>query len=114
MHNLCMKVYNKSGSKTKKHFRACTQGSLRPGPSITNLTLRARLVIWCPGRKLPLIQPPLGFLVYYESMVSLVLRQYMRGENGTESLMGFFFKCRRLRSVLLIQIGKQNVEIIDK
>ena len=27
----------------------------------------------------------------YESMVSLVLRQYMRGENGTESLMGCFF-----------------------
>ena len=25
-----------------------------------------------------------------ESMVSLVLRQYMRGENGTESLVGFF------------------------
>ena len=24
-------------------------------------------------------------------MVSLVLRQYMRGENGTESLVGFFF-----------------------
>ena len=22
--NLCMNVYNKSGSKTKKHFRACT------------------------------------------------------------------------------------------
>ena len=32
-----------------------------------------------------------------ESMVSLVLRQYMRGEN-----------------VLLIQIGKQNVKIIEK
>ena len=32
-----------------------------------------------------------------ESMVSLVLRQYMRGEN-----------------VLLIQIGKQNVKIIVK
>ena len=50
-------------------------------------------------------------------MVSLVLRQYMRGENGTESLVGFFFKCRSamvLRSVLLIRIGKQNVEIIDK
>ena len=28
---------------------------------------------------------------YNESMVSLVLRQYMRGENGTESLVGFFF-----------------------
>ena len=26
-----------------------------------------------------------------ESMVSLVLRQYMRGENGTENLVGFFF-----------------------
>ena len=26
-----------------------------------------------------------------ESMVSLVLRQYMRGENGTESLVGCFF-----------------------
>ena len=25
-----------------------------------------------------------------ESMVSLVLRQYMRGENGTESLVGIF------------------------
>ena len=24
---------------------------------------------------------------FYESMVSLVLRQYMRGENGTESLV---------------------------
>ena len=42
-----------------------------------------------------------------ESMVSLVLRQYMRGENGTESLVGFF-------SVLLIRIGKQNVKIIEK
>ena len=38
----------------------------------------------------------------YESMVSLVLRQYMRGENGTENLVFFF-------SVLLIQIGKHNV-----
>ena len=40
----------------------------------------------------------------------------MRGENGTESLVGFFFKCRNamvLGSVLLIRIGKQNVEIID-
>ena len=36
-----------------------------------------------------------------ESMVSLVLRQYMRGENGTESLV-------------LIRIGKQNVKIIVK
>ena len=26
-----------------------------------------------------------------ESMVSLVLRQYMRGENGTERLVGCFF-----------------------
>ena len=33
----------------------------------------------------------------YESLVSLVLKQYMRGEN-----------------VLLIQIGKQNVKIIEK
>ena len=53
-----------------------------------------------------------------ESMVSLVLRQYMRGENGTESLVGFFFfKCRSemaLRSVLLIRIGKQNVKVIEK
>ena len=40
-------------------------------------------------------------------MVSLVLRQYMRGENGTESLVVFF-------SVLLIRIGKQNVKIIEK
>ena len=40
-------------------------------------------------------------------MVSLVLRQYMRGENGTESLEVFF-------SVLLIRIGKQNVKIIEK
>ena len=40
-------------------------------------------------------------------MVSLVLRQYMRGENGTESLVGFF-------CVLLIRIGKQNVKIIEK
>ena len=36
-----------------------------------------------------------------ESMVSLVLRQYMRGENGTECLV-------------LIRIGKQNVKIIVK
>ena len=52
-----------------------------------------------------------------ESMVSLVSRRYMRGENGTESLVGFFFKCcsaMALRSVLLIRIGKQYVEIIDK
>ena len=42
-----------------------------------------------------------------ESMVSLVLRRYMRGENGTESLVGFF-------SVMLIRIGKQNVKIIEK
>ena len=27
-----------------------------------------------------------------ESMVSLVSRQYMRGKNGTESLVGFFFQ----------------------
>ena len=50
-------------------------------------------------------------------MVSLVLRQYMRGENGAESLVGFFFKCRSamaLRSGLLIRIGKQNVKIIEK
>ena len=40
-------------------------------------------------------------------MVSLVLRQYMRGENGTE-FSGLFF------SVLLIRIGKQNVKIIVK
>ena len=41
----------------------------------------------------------------------------MTGENGTESLVGFFFKCgsaMALRSVLLIQIGKQNVKIIEK
>ena len=41
----------------------------------------------------------------------------MRGENGTERLVGFFFKCRSamaLRSVLLIRIGKQNVKIIEK
>ena len=42
----------------------------------------------------------------------------MRGKNGTERLVGFFFfKCHSamaLRSVLLIQIGKQNVEIVDK
>ena len=41
----------------------------------------------------------------------------MRGENGTESLVGFFFKRRSamaLRSVLLIRIGKQNVKIIEK
>ena len=31
----------------------------------------------------------------------------MRGENVTESLVGFF-------SVLLIQIGKQDVKIIEK
>ena len=37
------------------------------------------------------------YQMLYESMVSLVLRQYMRGEN-----------------VLLIQIGKQNVKIIEK
>ena len=37
------------------------------------------------------------FIRLYESMVSLVLRQYMRGKN-----------------VLLIQIGKQNVKIIEK
>ena len=36
-------------------------------------------------------------------MVSLVLRQYMRGENAMA-----------LWSVLLIQIGKQNVKIIEK
>ena len=45
-----------------------------------------------------------------QSMVSLVLRQYMRGENGTESLVGFFPKRRSamaLRFVLLIRIGKQ-------
>ena len=45
--------------------------------------------------------------VINKSMVSLVLRQYMRGENGTE-FSGLFF------SVLLIRIGKQNVKIIEK
>ena len=45
-------------------------------------------------------------------MVSLVLRQYMRGENGTESLVGR--SAMALRSVLLIQIGKQKVKIIEK
>ena len=48
-----------------------------------------------------------GVKLKNESMVSLVMRQYMRGENRTESLVGFF-------SVLLIQIGKQNVKIIVK
>ena len=41
----------------------------------------------------------------------------MRGENGTESLVVFFFKrCSAmvLRSVLLIRIGKQNDKIIEK
>ena len=55
--------------------------------------------------------------LFNESMVSLVLRQYMRSENGTESLVGFLFKRRSamaLRSVLLILIGKQNVKIIEK
>ena len=47
-----------------------------------------------------------------ESMVSIVLRQYMRGENGTESLVGC--SPMALPFVLLIQIGKQNVEIIEK
>ena len=46
-------------------------------------------------------------------MVSLVLKQYMRGENGTESLVCFFC-AMALRSVLLIQTGKQNVKIIEK
>ena len=45
--------------------------------------------------------------IYYESKVSLVLRQYIRGENGTECLVGLF-------CVLLIRIGKQNVKIIEK
>ena len=43
-----------------------------------------------------------------ESMVSLVLRQYMRGENGRESLVGGGGV-----SVMLIRIGKQNVKIIE-
>ena len=43
-----------------------------------------------------------------ESMVSLVLRQYMRGENATESLVVFFFclaysnrktKCQNYRKI---------------
>ena len=41
----------------------------------------------------------------------------MRGENGTESSVGFFSKrcsAMALRSVLLIRIGKQNVKIIEK
>ena len=41
----------------------------------------------------------------------------MRGENGTENLVGFFFKRRSamvLWSVSLIRIGKQNVKIIEK
>ena len=42
------------------------------------------------------------FKIRNESMVSLVLRQYMRGENGTENLVVFF-------SVLLFRIGKHNV-----
>ena len=41
-------------------------------------------------------------------MVSLVLRQYMRGEKRNREFSGLFF------SVLLIQIGKQNVKIIVK
>ena len=36
----------------------------------------------------------------------------MRGENGTENLVGH--SAMALRSVLLIQIGKQNVKIIEK
>ena len=51
-------------------------------------------------------------------MVILVLRQYMRGEKRNREFSGFFFFKRRsammLRSVLLIQIGKQNVKIIEK
>ena len=38
----------------------------------------------------------------YESMVSLVLRQYMRGENGTESLVGSSnrkTKCQNYRKI---------------
>ena len=40
-------------------------------------------------------------------MVSLVLRQYMRGEKRNRVYWVFF-------PVLLIQIGKQNVKIIEK
>ena len=56
-------------------------------------------------------------LCLHESMVILVLRQYLRGENGTEFSGVFFFKRRSamaLWSVLLIQIGIQNVKIIEK
>ena len=42
------------------------------------------------------------FSAMKESMVSLVLRQYMRGEK------------RNREFVLLIRIGKQNVKIIEK
>ena len=47
-------------------------------------------------------------VIIHESMVSLVLRQYMRGKNGTESLVGFFFclafsnrktKCQNYRKI---------------
>ena len=68
-----------------------------------NLEVEKRIILEAPGLK----------ITSNESMVSLVLTQYMRGKNDQR----FFFKCRSamaLRSVLLIRIGKQNVEIIDK
>ena len=40
------------------------------------------------------LQPWLLFLVYNESMVSFVLRCYMRGENEEESLMVCFLQWR--------------------
>ena len=52
---ICMKntlyVHENSGSKTKKHFRACTQGSLQPGNHINftrligNITTRSKTIL---------------------------------------------------------------------
>ena len=47
---------------------------------------------------------------YYinESMVSLVLRQYMRGKNGTESLVVFFPNVVQWRSGLSCLFEQEN------
>ena len=56
-------------------------------------------------------------------MVSLVLRQYMRGENGTESLVGFFFslaysnrktKCKNYRKTSAFGTCIQKYVVLER
>ena len=65
-------VHGKSGSKTKKHFRACTQGSLQPQLLITHLSLLCASLF----RTFPLM--PVAFSIKCEFVISNTLRRLNR------------------------------------